>query len=152
MYILTAIIIGLSTSLTAIAATYLVSRRRIFQESFEILEKHRDLARPRKKSELRRYKKIRTLVRKAKRNILILFFIHLAIFISTYTTAIVLTGLLVPEDKQLVTTPIALPIFSAKTDGMYMTHILFITFIAYIAPSYLLIRAVRKPAPTETIR
>ncbi len=151
MYIIISIIIGLSMAFTAAVLTYIVSRRRFFQEPFQILEKYRPPSKPKRKGELRRYRKMRAAVRKAKRNLMILFLIHLSIFIFTYTTAIVLTGALVPREHQLVTIPLALPLFSARNGTMYTTHVLFITFTAYLAPNYLLMRVVRPAKQLEEL-
>ncbi len=146
MIIVLSIIIGLGMSLTAIITTYLISHRSFFKEAYIILEKYRLTSKPRAKGELRKIRKVSSILRKARKRLILLFFIHLSIFLITYTTAIVLTGLLIPEDKQLIEIPIALPLFSAKTGNTYITHVLFITFIAYLAPNYLLIRAARPVA------
>jgi hypothetical protein len=131
-------------SFAAILAVYLVSRLKVFQESFRILEEHRIGSKPKGKAELRRYRKLKATIRRARRNVMLLFLIHLAVFVITYTLAIVITALIVPESEQLVTIPVALPLFSARNaQGYYTTHILFITFTAYLAPNYLLVRAVR---------
>ncbi len=152
MYIILSIIIGLSMSFLAVMLTYLVSRRKYFQEPFQILEKYKVPAKPKKKGELRRIRKTRALVRKAKRSLMILFLLHLTIFILTYTTAIVLTGMLIPREHQIVQIPLALPLFSARNGTMYITHVLFITFTAYLAPNYLLMRAVRPAKKIEELR
>jgi hypothetical protein len=143
MYILLSIIIGLSMSFLAAFLTYIVSRRRIFQEAFIIVEKYRIGSKPRDKGELRRYKRLKAIVSSARRRLLLLFFIHLTIFMITYVSTITLTALLVPGDEMVVEIPISIPLLSAQTNHLYETHILFIAFIAYLAPLYLMIRAVR---------
>jgi hypothetical protein len=143
MFLIISILIGLSMSFTAIIITYMVSHRRFFRDAYILLEKYRLPSRVRDKGELRRIRKLSSMIRKAKRRILLLFFLHLSIFLLTYTTAIVLTGLIVPEDKQLVTIPVAIPLFSARSDSHYITHVLFLTFLAYLAPNYLIIRAAK---------
>ncbi len=143
MLITLSIIIGLAMSFTAIITTYFLSHRRYFREAYILLEKYRVPSKVKGKGELRKIRKLGGMVRRAKRRILLLFFIHLSIFLLTYTTAIVLTGLIIPEDKQLVNIPVAIPLFSARMDNGYVTHILFITFIAYLAPNYLIMRAAK---------
>jgi hypothetical protein len=143
MYILLSIIIGLSMSFLAALLTYIVSRRRIFQEAFIIVERYRIESKPRDKGELRRYKKLKAIVSSARKRLLLLFFIHLTIFMITYVSTIAFTALLVPGDEMTIKIPISIPLLSARTDHMYETHVLFIAFIAYLAPLYLMIRAVR---------
>ncbi len=143
MHIILSIIIGLSMSLVAAFLTYIVSRRKIFQEAFIVVEKYRIGSKPKDKGELRRYKKLKTIVSSARKRLLLLFFIHLSIFMITYVSTITLTALFVPGDEMIVKIPISIPLLSARTDHMYETHILFIAFIAYLAPLYLMIRAVR---------
>lgn len=146
--IMISVIIGLSFSSLGALLTYIVSRRPFFQEAFTIIEKHRLPSRPRDKGELRRLKKLKKQVSMARKRLLLLFFIHLTIFMATYVSTIMAVTIIIPMDEMIVSIPIAIPLLSAKENSVYVTNILFIAFIAYLAPLYAFIRAVR-PAAEE---
>ncbi|ADI32508.1 hypothetical protein [Staphylothermus hellenicus] len=143
VYITLSILTGLFFSLLGAFLTYLISRRRFFQEAFTIVEKYNVPSRPRDKGELRRLKKFKRRVSMARKRLVLLFFSHLTVFMITYISTIIAVSIIVPSDELIVSIPIAIPLLSAKENDLYVTNILFIAFIAYLAPLYTFIRAVR---------
>lgn len=143
VYITLSILTGLFFSLLGAFLTYFISRRRFFQEAFIIVEKYNVPSRPRDKGELRRLKKLKRQVSIARKRLILLFFTHLTVFMITYISTIITVAIIVPSDELIVSIPIAIPLLSAKENGFYATNILFIAFIAYLAPLYAFIRAIR---------
>ncbi len=142
MNIAIAVLTGLLFSTLSILLIYVVSRRSFFQNAFKILDEYSLPEKPRSKGELRRYKKLRGMISSARRKILLLFIIHLIIFTASYFFMIItLQKILVGTG--LVEIPIPIPFLTGKTDNHYYTHILFLSFLAYLTPLYFFIRAVR---------
>ncbi len=135
--------IGILLSLVAAFFTYLVSRIDFFRSAFEILAKYELPEKPKTKGDWRRYRKIKPLIMKARRKIFLLFFVHLTIFLITYTATINLVLYMTPPEQVIVSIPISIPLLTGKGDGYYITHVLFLALIGYLVPSYLLVRAVR---------
>ncbi|OYT39882.1 MAG: hypothetical protein B6U89_03355 [Desulfurococcales archaeon ex4484_58] len=136
------ILVGFTYSLLAIISIYIVSRRRFFQEAFSVLDKYTLPPKPRSKGELRRYKKLKSMISSARKRVFLLFILHLTIFTLTYLAMITSIGLFVGEGG-IVYIPVVIPFITARENHAFYTHVYFIGFLAYITPLYFFIRAVR---------
>ena len=136
------ILIGLAFSLLASLIVYRISRKKFFQEAFNILDQVQLPEKPRSKGELRRYKKLRSMVSSAKRRLMILFIFHIFVFTTSYMLMIT-TLLLILKSTDMIEIPIPIPLLTAKTDDTFYTRPFFLAFLAYLTPLYLFIRAVR---------
>ena len=72
-----------------------------------------------------------------------MFFIHLGIFLATYTSMVIIVAIISGTPNSFVRIPISIPLISAKIEDYYVTHVSFLSFIGYVTPLYSLIRAAR---------
>ena len=140
--ITTSIIIGLLFSFLASLIVYRISRKRFFQEAFEILDKVTLPEKPKSKGELRRYKKLKSMVSSARRRVMVLFIFHVFVFTTTYLFMITTLFMLV-RGVESIRIPIPIPFLTARMDGEFYTKPFFLAFLAYLTPLYIFIRAVR---------
>jgi len=140
--ITTAVIIGVFLSMLASLLAYYVSRYRVFQQSLRVIEAYSIPEKPRSKSELRKYRKLKAIVSAARKRVLMLLGIHVAIFVSTYFLMLMLLAVLV-GDNEVVYIPIPIPLLTGRSDTQFYTYVYFIGFLAYLTPLYLFTRAVK---------
>lgn len=148
MILIKALLLGLGFSLIALYLAYSISRIKFFQEAFNFLATYSGESLGKDKRSMRRLRKIKKQLDRAKRRLMFLFFIHLAIFMLSYTALISTTYLLIPLQYMIVRIPIGIPLISNIENGYYVTHILFIVFIGFMAPSYLFAKIVKTSQPT----
>ncbi len=149
MLLIKALLLGISFSFIALYLAYSISRIKFFQEAFEFLASYSSESVGKDKRSMRKLRKIKKQLDRAKRRLMILFFIHLAIFMLSYTALISTTYIIVPIEDMIVKIPIGIPLISSAEDGYYITHILFIVFIGFMAPSYLFARVVKMTQPAR---
>ena len=149
MILIEALLLGLGFSLIALYLAYSISRIKFFQEAFEFLATYSSEPIGKDKRSMRKLRKIKMQLDRAKRRLMLLFFVHLAIFMLSYTALISTTYLVIPMQDMIVRIPIGIPLISNTEDGYYITHILFIVFIGFMAPSYLFARIVKMTQPAR---
>lgn len=137
------LLIGIFFSLLASGITYIISHRRYFLEAYRVIKEVKLPEKPRGKGDLRRYKKLKKKLDIAKKRIILLFFIHLGIFLATYTTMIVVIAYISENTNPFVSIPISIPLLSGRIEDHYVTHVYFLSFIGYVTPLYLLIRSAK---------
>ncbi len=149
MLLTKALLLGISFSLASIYLAYMVAKRKFFREAFEFLSTYSDEPITKDKRGLRKLRKIRKQLERARKRLMLLFFIHLVIFIMAYTGLVSTIYLIIPLEKMIVNIPIGIPLISERVDGGYVTHIVFIAFIGFMAPSYLFARIIKMTQPTK---
>ncbi len=149
MILTQALLLGISFSLLAVLAAYKVAKTRFFQEPLEFLASYSSEPVTKDKRSMRKLKKIKTRLERAKKRLMLLFFIHLSIFVLSYTALVTLVYILVPTDMMLVKIPVGIPLLSYPSEegDYYITHIVFIAFIGFMAPSYLFARLIKSTQP-----
>lgn len=138
-----AVSIGLACSFLAISSSYIIMRVKYFREALYVLEKYGFKQFPRDKRGLRKLRKIKPVIEKARRRMAVLFFVHLSIFVLAYSLMVAIIYSLIPPEHLLVKIPVAIPLITGRIDNVYVTHVIFIAFIAFMQPSYLFMRAVK---------
>jgi len=133
----------------ALYLAYSISKTKFFREAFEFLATYSSESIGKDKRSMRKLRKIKKQLDRAKRRLMLLFFIHLAIFMLSYTALISTTYLVIPVQDIIVRIPIGIPLISGTIDGHYVTHILFIAFIGFMAPSYLFAKIVKMTQPVK---
>ncbi|MCD6488155.1 MAG: hypothetical protein J7K21_02910 [Desulfurococcales archaeon] len=143
MIITITIIIGIVFSLLTTLIATVISKLRFFQWAMEIWSKYSTKKVTKDKRGIRRVKKVRLDISRARARLIILFIIELVIFAVMYTL-LYLTIVLLPFGSAFIKIPFGIPFLTFQAeDGSLVTHILFIAFIAFMQPSYLFIRLLR---------
>ncbi|MET1159421.1 MAG: hypothetical protein ABWW65_00515 [Thermoprotei archaeon] len=142
MYEITvSVLIGIGFSLLTALISNILVKHKTFREAFKILTQYRLPEKPRSKSELRKYRKIKTLVKTARRRFFALLLIQMLLIAITYFLAIFLIAVLT-RGNELVEIPIPIPLLTSRGESGFYTYTYLIGFIAYITPLYLLMRSV----------
>ncbi len=153
MEILVAVAAGLATSFIAIILSRLLVSVKYFREAIEIMETYGGTEFTRDKRGLRKLRRIKPLIERARKRLAFLFFLHLAVFVMAYSLMIAIIYSVIPPENLLVYIPIAIPLISGRVeDSVFVTHAVFIGFIAFMQPSYLfmrVIKAARRAVSTE---
>jgi len=143
LYITLLLLLGIIVSLTAVYIAYVVAQTSFFRKPLEAVLRYSGETIGRDKRSLRRIKKIKSDLERAKKRLMLLFFTHLAIFVAAYTLLITLVFILVPEKNMFLRIPVAIPLISFNEDSGYATNAVFIAFIGFMLPSYLFARIVK---------
>ncbi len=133
---------GAGFSLLAALTMKLISRTSYFSWAVHILSEIKLPEKPRTKSDFRKIRKYKPLIDRAKKRIFLMFMLHIVVFMFTYTASIYVLNTYIPPHEQIVEIPIYLPFLSMLSENHFATNALFLTLIGYLAPSYLIMRAV----------
>jgi len=137
-----ALLTGAGFSLLAALVMKLISRTAYFSWAVNILSEVKLPEKPKTKSDYRKIRKYKSLIDRAKKRIFLMFMLHILVFMFTYTASIYVLNALIPPHEQIVEIPIYLPFLSVLSGDYFATNVLFLTLIGYLAPSYLIMRAV----------
>ena len=137
------VILGVSISLIASYLAYSVSRLDYFRKPLQVVARYRGEPVGKDKRSMRKLRKIKADLDRAKKRFMLLFLVHLAIFITAYTILVSLVFIITPREEMLLEIPIGIPLISYQEDSAFVTNAVFIAFIGFMAPSYLFARIVK---------
>lgn len=138
-----AIALGLAYSFLGVFIVYLIARSKYFSEALAYAKAESLVVRPRSKGEYRRFRREYGLLKKVRRRLLVLFTIHVSIFIMMYLLMIY-TSTIVFQENYIVKIPIPIPLLSWKNGDGYKVWVYSLSLVSFLTPIYLYIRVTKK--------
>lgn len=147
------ILVLASSFLCSLSSAYVIGqlkRLRYFSGAINAYLNIRVPNQVRRKGDVRRVRKYRYLYREARRRLLLLFVLQVAIFMLFYTVSTITTMFLAGYYGTMwAKSPVAIPFFTAMNErGELFIHVIVLQFTGYLIPLHFVSRAVRlTPSP-----
>ncbi|MCY0868822.1 MAG: 7tm Odorant receptor [Desulfurococcus sp.] len=97
---------------------------------------------PRSKGDIRRLRKYRALYKSVRKRIILLLALNFTVFTLVYVLMIVLVTVL-SGGEAWITIPVAIPLLSYASNGVYMTHVYVVALLGFIIPFRLISKNAR---------
>lgn len=143
MELLPAIITGLAASIIVYLAAKGLYNMRYFKKAFDFYKTYTPpTGEATDKRVLRRYRKRRPEIKMARTRIGIYIVVIMVIFLITYIFALAIVGAIYGRDAY-VKIPYMIPLVAIKRNSEYYIHVVIITLLSFLQPSYLFARVAK---------